>query len=375
MRTRLLFPYLHPSTFMEDDLEVLAERYEVRTFHFDARRVSAFPVVGLLILMCRQLIWLLRELPRAGLVYGWFADYHMFLPVLLAGRWKRPVAVAMGGFDAHHLPEIGYGVYHSRWRAPLARFVLRRASLLLPVAQSLIQSRTCFATWPATRSDGVLAHLPGLQTPMVVLPTGYDPGLWPAGPDQRPPVVGTAAWVSADRTVLVKGLDLLYAAARLLPEVSFAVVGISEERRRWMIRRYQPPANVEFLPPRPRQEMARFCAGLSVYLQISRTEGLPNGLCEAMLCGCIPVVSRVGGMPEAVGDAGMVVDSPEPEAIARALREALALAADPVRGPAARARARERIVTGFSRDRRRERLLALLQDLEERGSGHAPPVA
>lgn len=37
------------------------------------------------------------------------------------------------------------------------------------------------------------------------------------------------------------------------------------------------------------------------------SEGLPNTLCEAMLCGCIPVGSEVNGIPLAIGETGFVI--------------------------------------------------------------------
>jgi len=36
-------------------------------------------------------------------------------------------------------------------------------------------------------------------------------------------------------------------------------------------------------------------------------EGFPNALCEAMLCGCIPVGSDVAAIPEIIGDTGYIL--------------------------------------------------------------------
>jgi len=59
----------------------------------------------------------------------------------------------------------------------------------------------------------------------------------------------------------------------------------------------------------------------------SRLEGLPLGLLEGMAAGCVPIVTRISGMPEAVSSAelGWVVAPESPEELARAMQAALAL--------------------------------------------------
>ena len=335
-RVLLVAPAL--SSFVRDDIELLGERYDVVPFAFGTGRAGAL-VRGLV----RQAAWLRGQ--QADLVVGWFADYHLALPVWWAARRGIPVAVALGGYDAACLPALGYGVFCSRWRAPVARDVLRGASLLLPVAHALVESTNAFAPGPPTR-QGARAHVPGLTTPVAVVPTGYDAAAWPMGPAERAPRVVCAALVSSERTYGLKGLDLLVDAARRLPGVAFEVVGVAPE----IAAMKQPglPPNVTLSPPLPRAALADVYASAAVVLHVSRSEGLPNALCEAMLCGCIPVVSRVGAMPEVVGPTGEIVDVPSGEAVARAVERALARAD--------RDAPRARIATEFSRERRRRDL-------------------
>ena len=346
-RPRVLFVAPALSSFVRDDLALLEERYDVRPFVFGVGRAAAL-AWGL----ARQAAWLRREGPGASLVYGWFADYPMALPVRWARRRGIPVAVALGGFDAACLPSLDYGVFCSRWRAPLARGVLRGASLLLPVAEALVESVNAFAPGGPTR-QGVRSHVPGLTTPVAVVPTGYDASAWPAGSAHRERRVVTAALVSSERTWTLKGLDLLAAAARLLPDVAFDIVGVSPEFA--ATKCASVPPNVTLRPPVPRERLAEAFAQASAVLHVSRSEGLPNALCEAMLCGCVPVVSCVGGMPEAAGDTGVVVDAPRGAAVAEAVERAL--------GMPDRAAPRERIATSFSRERRREALFAHFEAL------------
>ena len=73
----------------------------------------------------------------------------------------------------------------------------------------------------------------------------------------------------------------------------------------------------------------------AVYVQASLHEGFGLSLAEAMLAGAVPVVTAAGALPEVVGDTGVTIAEPTPEASPRASSDALAL------GPeAARRRAR-----------------------------------
>ena len=357
-RPRLLFVYLSPSSFVEDDRALLAERYDVRAFHFDAR--AAKGARGMAAMLARQAAWLRRELPGADAVYGWFADYHMALPVWAARRAGVPVAIALGGFEANTLPALGYGVMLSRWRAPLARYVLRNARVLLPVAEALIAHENRFGAWPDVLRNGVRAHVPRLKTPHVVVPTGYDAGAWAMGPAERSPSVLAVGFVADARGHRLKGLDHLLAAAGRMPDVAFRAVGVAPAWADALRARGEVPSNAELLPPRARADLAAAYAEASVFACLSRSEGQPNVLCEAMLCGCVPVGSAVGGIPEVIGDAGFVAGTPEPAVVDAALRAALAAP------PAHRSLARARIEQHFSRALRRARLFDALAALAPR---------
>ena len=355
-KPRLLFVYLKSTSFVEDDRALLAEQYDVRSFRFNSEEATS--AAGLLHQGGQQLRWLLRELPEADLVFGWFADYHMALPALLARWFAVPVAVVLGGMDCNWLPEFEYGVWESRWRAPLVRWIVRRADLLPTVSSSLIESEEHYSKWPEGRRNGIRVHVPALQTPHPVVPLGFRPADWPMGPPDRPATVTTVALVDSWRTFKIKGLDLFLAAARRLPNVSFRIVGVSDAFSGRLRREEDVPENVAIRPPRPRNELRAIYQNTAVYAQLSRVEAFGLVVGEAMLSGCVPVVSAVGQLPELVGD-GELVHRPDPDEIAAALRRALE------RGAAARHAARARIVNHFSMEQRKNRLIPLLARLHE----------
>lgn len=83
----------------------------------------------------------------------------------------------------------------------------------------------------------------------------------------------------------------------------------------------------------------------SVVALSSISEGFPFSVVEAMACGRPVVCTNVGGVAEAVGDAGLVVPPKDPVALGRALT--CLLADDDRRRSLGRA-ARERVVAGFT---------------------------
>ncbi|HMF74236.1 MAG TPA: glycosyltransferase family 4 protein [Bryobacteraceae bacterium] len=70
--------------------------------------------------------------------------------------------------------------------------------------------------------------------------------------------------------------------------------------------------------------VAPWLRGLDIYVNSSSSESFPNGLLEAMACGCCVIGSKVGGIPELVthGQDGLVFDAGEQQDLTAALRMA-----------------------------------------------------
>jgi glycosyltransferase involved in cell wall biosynthesis len=324
-RRKILFTSSLTSSFILEDVALLQE-------HADVTHVLTRSPADL------------RHLPsavsRADLTFTWFASTYAGAVVHLARLMRKPSIVVLGGADVVTRPAIGYGLALSPWKRQLLIRTLRNASRLLPVDQSLREAALTFTPLPDDR--------------IMVLPTGYDENRWLPG-QKEADLVLTVAVCENEQRMKVKGIDTLIAIARSLPDVRFMVIGPHPEVAEFLAA--GKPANVQLLPPMDRDALLPWYQRASVYCQPSLSEGLPNALCEAMLCGCVPVGTDVGGTVRAVGDAGIIVAPGNEAELAAAISIALRSPTD------RRARARARIAREFPLAGRRAALKALIAEL------------
>ncbi len=311
-------------TFVEDDIRILAMRYDLDVLtrrEYPSRR--------------RLLTALLRRFLRAryALVYIWFVEpYDSPYVVWLTRIFRIPCVLVPGGYDLAALPTMHYGALttrHGRYQVQAALF---GANLVLPTSHLLANEARLLG-----RTHAVRVIYPGLDCEYFT----------PDGRDKERLVV-TVATVAAT-TARVKGLDVFARCSRQLPDVQFAILGPCTEPRVAADLRAQGGANLtivgEHLPP---ERLLRWYQRAAVYAQLSARESFGMALAEAMACVCVPVATSVGALPEVIGDAGFFVDYADVTAAARAIARAL----DSDLG----ARARARVQARYGLERRRREL-------------------
>jgi glycosyltransferase involved in cell wall biosynthesis len=320
---RVLLAYSNLARFVRIDRDLLAERHEVEEYAQPGVVPRPLEVV--------------RKVRRADVLVVWFASWHAFLPLLVARLLRTPSLLIVGGFDTAAMPEIGYGFQQGGIRRRLARACMRLATRLMTNSEY---------------SRGELRRTAGFEATVVHHGVPDPFGSLPDGPREPLAVtVSNVARVALER----KGLRRFVQAGAHVPDVELRLVGAWTDDAADELRALAPP-NVQLTGRLSDEELDDLLRRASVYVQASRHEGFGMGVAEAMLAGCIPVVTEAGALPEVVGEAGVVV-GPEPEAIAGGVRRALAL------GPEARAAARERIATRFPLQLRRDGLLGLVDEL------------
>jgi glycosyltransferase involved in cell wall biosynthesis len=349
MRKRLLFIKSRTASFIELDQQLLEERYDVHVIHqpgkfSDPRR-------------------LLRELLAADVIVGWWASWHTFLPFTLAWLLRKPSLLIVGGFDTAAEPAFGYGYQLGGLRAHLSRFTMRRARVLMTNSHYSLGEVERNCGIPASRVHVVYHGVPdtagaGAYTELSATATASSAPA-PAtseAPPAKEPLALTVGIV--DHTNLArKGLRAFVQAAALVPEAQFVVAGKVVGDAGHELEQIAGE-NVRITGWLEDDELQSLFACAGAYVQASLHEGFGVAVAEAMLNRCVPVVTRVGALPEVVGDAGVIVERPDPALVAAAVKQALAAVRD---SPDAGAAARQRVLDRFSVAQRRDGLNTLVE--------------
>jgi len=124
---------------------------------------------------------------------------------------------------------------------------------------------------------------------------------------------------------LTKGLDVLVNAIAMLdkkspPDFFLAILGKGKLQKdlEQQIARLNLGAKIRLLTNLQRADI--YLKAFDIFVLPSRKEGLPFALLEAMQAGLPIIATNVGGIPEALGDAGILVEPENPLALAGAIQ-------------------------------------------------------
>lgn len=230
----------------------------------------------------------------------------------------------------------------------------RRADHLIAVSTAVGEALAAGGIRPERIS--VVPSGIALRETAAVVPHDPRPELGlPAG---TPLILTTGALVAVkDHATLVRAA----AAARpLRPDLHWAIAGEGYLRGSLesLIGELGIGDRVHLLGQVP--EAVRLVASADLFVMSSTWEGLGTSLLDAMALGVAVVGTRVGGIPELLGeDAGRLVPPRDPEALARAV---VALLDDPAGRAACAARARA-VVERYSDERMAEGVLRVYRSL------------
>ncbi|MFA5293123.1 MAG: glycosyltransferase, partial [Phycisphaerae bacterium] len=92
--------------------------------------------------------------------------------------------------------------------------------------------------------------------------------------------------------------------SRKMPNVQFIICGYGreEEKMRVAIKKAEAGEVIKIMGIVDSQEVHKWMQASDIFILPSYSEGMPNSVMEAMACGLPIVATKVGGLPEAIGD-------------------------------------------------------------------------
>jgi hypothetical protein len=274
MKRILYFGYMS-SPFARTDAEMLSTMTDVSVINLSemAARYGQLPTY-----VVRYFTQVLPRMRTTDIVWIWTADYFT-LPIVLAGRlFGKRVVVHLGGYEIHNDPEIGYGNQRFLIRGYLSRWILKHCEVIV-------------------QSEAYVVKLTKLipNVKLYMLPAAV---IIPDVTRTKDDSVMTAykQYTGAER---IKGIKTFRDAVNQLTYRSTVMVD------------------------QPHEALMLALKQTKVYCQLSWTEHFGQVVLEAMSCGCIPVVSDRGNLPELIDGVGIVVPYGNAEQTRIAIRLAM----------------------------------------------------
>lgn len=333
--------------------------YEVRVLHELGYRKEEG--------MCPRVAPLMARFRR-----GRIAIPFRFIHFLCAVNRLRPRLVICSSWGQYGLPAVlfarrfGYkviiqahgteivGRYKQGWPHRILRYVLNAADLLWPNSRF---TKNILVSYGCSPTKIQIVH-PFLSDELVQAARSLQ-----GVPREEPPLLLTAGHLYPQ-----KGIDIALHGLSMLRDLkwSYAIAGEEVQpgyrRQCELLTKELGLANrVKFLGQLSRQQLWREMARSSMFILVSRPlESFGIVYIEAQALGAPCVAADVGGVPEAVGDGGVLVPPEDPQALARVLRAWLT---DPKRIALYRQKGYARVMSAFTAQARRAEILPTIEAL------------
>ncbi len=309
-------------SFVKKDIDLLSKNHDVRPIAYRSRRDVMQILTGTL--------W-------ADVTISWFAWDQAAWAVRFSKLFRRKSIVVVGGFDVVNMPEISYGNLLSPTNAARTRYAIKNASKVIAISQSLKTDAVRFSG----RKDIEIINLGFDATEFT--PNGH-----------KEPIALTVGAVTK-LTMKRKGIETFIKAAQYAPDIEFHLIGVINRELEDKLRASATP-NLKILGRVDQIRLLEEMRRAAVYVQVSAHEGFGCSLAEAMLCGCVPIVSDRGAIPEVVGDAGFYAKLWDAEGVGKLVLKALGR-------PDLGTVARDRISRLFPLEKRERLLMKIVNEL------------
>lgn len=339
--------YVAPAhtSFVDLDLSILTDEYAVVENFYSWQKKWAVPFYFL-----AQVFYFLRHSQGLSAVIVSTGGYWSVVPVVLAKVFGIPSYIILNGSDCASLPSLGYGALRKPMQKRACHFSYKMATQLLPVSDSLMKTHNSYHVDQYEAHQGIQVFFPELKTKWTEVPNGFNLDFWEDKGEDREK--GSFVAVFAESQFHLKGGPFIEDLARRFPQCKFHIVGMNQKADSL------PLDNLKYHGRLEHKDLSNLYNQVDFYLQLSLFEGFGCALCEAMLSGCIPIVSDVNILQRIVDSVGFVAKTATIDEIQIHVEKALSLL--PEERQRRRTKARLKIVEDYPISNRQSRLFELL---------------
>lgn len=346
---RILYFYTTLSSFVRKDIKILSKKFQVKQVDFNPL-IKLFAVF----IFFKHFFTLLFRIWQVDVIVCQFGGYHTLLPTIFGKLFFTPCVIIVGGTDCVSFPSISYGNFSNKLLSFFTSLSYRFSNHIIAVDESLVFCRYDYQNRDYDK-QGILSFCENLKTPITVIHNGYDSSFWSSSIlKTKNKFITVAAGLESDKIKYLKGIDLIIDIAPKFPDCEFIIIGANNITYDLGIK----SSNVTVISEIKNSKLPSYYGECEFYLQLSISEGFPNAISEAMLCGCIPIGSNVGGIPNIIGNTGFLLYKRDLKELEVLINEAISCDKK-----ALAISARKRIVELFSEINREEKLTKLIQSI------------
>lgn len=354
MKESILYIYPSASTFVDKDIELLSEKYEVKRNTYPWNSKKHF----LLIYFIKQLIWLFKN-RKTNVVILMFGGWWAFIPIWFSKLYKQKTILILGGTDCVSYPEFNYGSLRKKSQARIIKYCVANCTILAPVAEELMYYENSYFKNTISK-QGIKAFFPDIKSTHQTIFNGYSP-LSVDNKDFHKIKNSflTIGIISDDIRYQLKGIDLIVESAKAFPNSTFTIIGIDKSFTETLSINLP---NLQLIGIVTQNKMIEVLKSHQFYFQLSISEGFPNSLCEAMLYECVPIVSNVSSMPFIIASNGYILKKRNFQELKDLLLNIEQTSDDEIKIKGIKSR--ERIEKHFNLDIRKQSFFKLIENIK-----------